>query len=101
MTVWVIAGAGGFMGRYLVRAFRAKGDRIRTVGRAGADAGWDDPIALARVLDGADVLLNLAGRSVNCRYTEANRREIWNRGCARHGCSATRRAVRAALRGSG
>ena len=27
-------------------------------------------------LDGADVVINLAGRSVNCRYTEANRREI-------------------------
>jgi NAD dependent epimerase/dehydratase family enzyme len=77
VTDWVIAGAGGFLGRYLVRAFRRKGDGVRTIGRsAAADAGWDDPIALARVLDGADVLLNLAGRSVNCRYTEANRREI-------------------------
>ena len=27
-------------------------------------------------LDGADVVINLAGRSVNCRYTAANRREI-------------------------
>ena len=30
----------------------------------------------ARELDGADVVINLAGRSVNCRYNEANRREI-------------------------
>ena len=30
----------------------------------------------ARELDGCDVLINLAGRSVNCRYTQANRREI-------------------------
>jgi uncharacterized protein (TIGR01777 family) len=29
-----------------------------------------------RVVDGADVVINLAGRSVNCRYTAANRREI-------------------------
>jgi uncharacterized protein (TIGR01777 family) len=27
-------------------------------------------------LDGCDVVVNLAGRSVNCRYNEANRREI-------------------------
>jgi hypothetical protein len=27
-------------------------------------------------LDGADVVINLTGRSVNCRYHEANRREI-------------------------
>jgi uncharacterized protein (TIGR01777 family) len=29
-----------------------------------------------RALDSADVVINLAGRSVNCRYTDANRREI-------------------------
>jgi uncharacterized protein (TIGR01777 family) len=33
-------------------------------------AGW------AREVDGCDVVINLAGRSVNCRYTEANRREM-------------------------
>jgi len=27
-------------------------------------------------LEGADAVINLAGRNVNCRYTEANRREI-------------------------
>jgi uncharacterized protein (TIGR01777 family) len=36
---------------------------------AAAD-GW------ASELDGADVVVNLAGRSVNCRYTKANRRQI-------------------------
>src|SRR5947207_1328313 len=30
----------------------------------------------AQQIDGADVVINLAGRSVNCRYTESNRREI-------------------------
>jgi len=30
----------------------------------------------ARELEGADVVINLAGRSVNCRYTAGNRREI-------------------------
>ncbi len=30
----------------------------------------------AKVLDGADVLINLAGRSVNCRYNQTNKREI-------------------------
>ena len=30
----------------------------------------------AAEIDGADVVINLAGRSVNCRYSEANRREI-------------------------
>ncbi len=30
----------------------------------------------AKAIDGADVVINLAGRNVNCRYTRANRREI-------------------------
>src|SRR5213075_824225 len=30
----------------------------------------------ARELSGADAVINLAGRSVNCRYNAANRREI-------------------------
>lgn len=43
----------------------------RTVCWNGRDLG-----AWAAELDGADVVINLAGRSVNCRYTDANRREI-------------------------
>ncbi|TXN32039.1 epimerase [Lacisediminihabitans profunda] len=72
----VIAGASGFIGRYLADAFRAEGARVSTVGRSGADAEWGDTAAIARLLDGADLLVNLAGKSVNCRYTPANRVEI-------------------------
>ena len=41
-------------------------------------AAWDAerPGPWTRELDGADVVVNLAGRSVNCRYTPANRRAI-------------------------
>jgi uncharacterized protein len=39
---------------------------------------WDGerPGAWQREIDGSDVVINLTGRSVNCRYTAANRREI-------------------------
>ena len=74
----VIAGAGGFMGRYFARRFRADGDTVVTVGRAGSDVAWGDTAALERALDGADLLLNLAGKSVNCRYTEKNRAAIFS-----------------------
>lgn len=72
----VITGASGFIGRYLADAFRAEGARVSTIGRSGADAEWGDTAAIARLLDGADLLVNLAGKSVNCRYTPANRAEI-------------------------
>ena len=74
----VIAGAGGFMGRYFARRFRADGDTVVTVGRAGSDVAWGDTAALERAVDGADLLLNLAGKSVNCRYTEKNRAAIFS-----------------------
>jgi NAD dependent epimerase/dehydratase family enzyme len=71
----VIAGASGFIGSYLVRAFRAEGATVSTIGRTG-DATWGDTDAIRRLIDGADLLINLAGKSVNCRYTPANRAEI-------------------------
>jgi uncharacterized protein len=72
----VIAGASGFMGRELVARFRADGDEVVTIGRAAADARWGDAAGILSVIDGADVLLNLAGKSVNCRYGAVNRAEI-------------------------
>lgn len=72
----VVAGASGFLGPKVVAALRADCYRVLTIGRAGADATWDDPAAVARVVDGSDLLVNLAGKSVGCRYTDANRDEI-------------------------
>lgn len=73
----VIAGASGFIGRYLAGHYRASGSTVLLVGRDGADARWDDPAALRRAVTGADLLINLAGKSVNCRYGDANRAEIF------------------------
>lgn len=75
MSTVVIAGASGFLGQHLHRAFSADGFEIRTIGRHTADARWGDD--LTGVLDGAAALINLAGRSVSCRYTKANADEIF------------------------
>jgi NAD dependent epimerase/dehydratase family enzyme len=77
MTRVVIAGASGFIGGYLVERYRAQGIEVSTIGRGrSTDASWGDSAAIARVVDGCDVLVNLAGKSVNCRYTPRNRAEI-------------------------
>jgi NAD dependent epimerase/dehydratase family enzyme len=72
----VIAGASGFIGQYLASAFRAEGDLVTLIGRSGPDARWGNTAAITDLLDGSDVLINLAGKSVNCRYNAANRTEI-------------------------
>jgi uncharacterized protein (TIGR01777 family) len=74
----VIAGASGFVGGYLVRRFRSQGDDVATIGRAGADATWGDSAAIAELINGSDVLINLAGKSVNCRYTRKNKTSIFS-----------------------
>ncbi|MFF2841996.1 TIGR01777 family oxidoreductase [Paenarthrobacter sp. NPDC057981] len=77
MKTVVIAGASGFIGSYFARRFREDGWQVRTVGRAAsANAQWDDDAAITKALNGAELLVNLAGRSVNCRYNERHRREI-------------------------
>lgn len=73
----VVAGWNGFIGRALVHDLAARGYDVVRVGRTGPDVRWaDGDAALARVVDGADLLVNLAGKSVGCRYTDANRDEI-------------------------
>src|SRR5438105_12016355 len=64
----VIPGGSGHLGTILRRAFEQDGHDVIVVSRRGP--------ATLDAIDGADVAINLAGRSVNCRYNAANRREI-------------------------
>lgn len=79
----VIPGGSGQVGQILARRFVARGDDVVVLARggsvpAGRAVAWDGRTlgAWAKELDGADVVINLAGRSVNCRYTEANLRAM-------------------------
>lgn len=87
----VLPGGSGQVGTILARHFAARGDEVVVLSRTPTDptpaepwrrVAWnpdEDGAALgpwAREIDGADVVINLAGRSVDCRYTPANRRAI-------------------------
>ncbi|WP_287933147.1 TIGR01777 family oxidoreductase [Arthrobacter sp.] len=76
MKLAVIAGASGFIGTHFRRELEAAGWQVRSVGRTG-EATWGDTGAIAGVLEGADFLLNLAGKSVSCRYNARNKAEIF------------------------
>jgi uncharacterized protein len=71
----VVAGASGFVGSHIVEALASDGYDVVRIGRTER-VRWDDQPAVDAAVDGADLLVNLAGKSVNCRYTDASRDEI-------------------------
>ncbi|KAB1867441.1 epimerase [Microbacterium algeriense] len=73
----VIGGATGFMGRFLASRLRTDGREVVTISRSGADIRWGDQAAIDRAVDGSTLVIGLAGKSVNCRYTAENRAEIF------------------------
>jgi len=85
MNKLVIVAGTGFLGQVLVDHFKNKFDEIVILTRGNAKtvdrikyvnwnartfSGWENE------LENAAVLINLAGKSVDCRYTEKNKKEI-------------------------
>ena len=77
MTRVVIGGSTGFIGRHLLKKYRAEGREVITISRSGADLTWDDQPGIDAAVDGAALVIGLAGKSVSCRYTPENRAEIF------------------------
>ncbi len=99
----VIPGGSGQVGTCLARSFHSDGHDVVVLSRRAATTPWRtaawNPTGLgdwAQEIDGADVVINLAGRSVNCRYTPKNRAEIIDSRVA--SVQAVGRAVQAAKR---
>jgi len=87
----VIIGANGFLGRYLADYYHKKGWSVRAIARGEKDLAesmdrgvefypWDGVSEgpWMKAFDGADVVVNLAGRTVNCRYNEKNKKQIFD-----------------------
>lgn len=72
----VLAGGTGYIGAYLEREWRMSGWEVLHISRHQGHIAWNDEPAIIQALEGARLLVNLAGRSVNCRYNTANRKEI-------------------------
>jgi uncharacterized protein (TIGR01777 family) len=77
----VIPGGTGQVGTVLRRALGAAGHEVVVLSRRPAAPGevaWDGrtPGPWTEEVDGSDVVINLAGRSVDCRYTPANLRTM-------------------------
>jgi len=87
MKKLIIAAGTGFLGQVLVNHFKDQFEEIILLTRgkpntesnikyvnwnARTFSGWE------KELENADLLINLAGKSVDCRYTEKNKKEIFN-----------------------
>ncbi|HEY8461527.1 MAG TPA: NAD-dependent epimerase/dehydratase family protein, partial [Blastocatellia bacterium] len=79
----VMPGGSGQIGTILARAFHEGGHEVTVLSRRPAEAAWRVMEWDGRTfgdwtsaLEGADVVINLAGHSVNCRYNAENRRLI-------------------------
>jgi uncharacterized protein (TIGR01777 family) len=88
----VLPGGSGQVGQVLARRLLAQGHHVTVLTRGPYAAPWEtvhwDPqndgagprldAPWMATLEGADVCINLAGRSVNCRFTRENCAEIYN-----------------------
>jgi len=80
----VLPGGSGQVGTVLARHFHQEGHKVTVLSRTPRQTPWLTVVWDGKpttgdwmdAIDGSDVCINLAGRSVNCRYGEANRLEI-------------------------
>lgn len=79
----VIPGGSGQVGRMLAVFFQERGHHVTVLTRSPyaapwATVHWDGlhPGPWVETLEGADVCIHLSGRSINCRYTARNLREL-------------------------
>lgn len=81
----ILPGGSGQVGRILARHFHAQGHSVTVLSRSIHAAPWKivqwdgaTPGAWVAELEQSDVCINLSGRSVNCRYSAANRQAIYD-----------------------
>jgi uncharacterized protein (TIGR01777 family) len=96
----ILAGGTGFIGQEMIKYFGKENEIIVLTRQMSNDHNnrnhfnsltkedlkharyikWDGQTVgeWAKELNGTDILINLAGKSVNCRYNEANKKEIFD-----------------------
>nr|WP_237179174.1 TIGR01777 family oxidoreductase [Paenibacillus sp. MMS18-CY102] len=71
-----MAGGTGFIGQYLERKYQELGYETLIISRQPQHLAWQDTNRIKEALESAELLINLAGKSVNCRYNDANKEAI-------------------------
>ncbi len=71
----VIAGGTGFIGNYIAHRFRESGYEVLIVSRSPGNVSWE-PMVLEEAVNNSELVINLTGKSVNCRHTDENKKEL-------------------------
>ncbi|MBQ4898826.1 TIGR01777 family oxidoreductase [Paenibacillus sp. Marseille-P2973] len=74
----VLAGGTGFVGKYLEEKFQNAGYEVILISRKESHVSWNNQAGILEAIDNSEMLINLAGKSVNCRYNAKNKEEIFN-----------------------
>ncbi|WP_019413699.1 TIGR01777 family oxidoreductase [Paenisporosarcina sp. TG20] len=72
----VIAGGTGFIGQYLEGKYKDLGYDVKIISRQSQHISWSNQAGIIEALERSEMVINLAGKSVNCRYNESNKEEI-------------------------
>jgi uncharacterized protein len=74
----IIAGGTGFTGKYLTQKFIDLGYEVIIISRQAKHINWNNSTEIITAVENAVMLINLAGKSVDCRYNEKNKKEIFD-----------------------
>ncbi|GAB6988277.1 TIGR01777 family oxidoreductase [Paenibacillus pini] len=74
----VLAGGTGFIGTYFEEKFNHLGYEVKIISRQPRHISWNHMSDIVEALNDSEMLINLAGKSVDCRYNAQNKQEIFN-----------------------
>jgi uncharacterized protein (TIGR01777 family) len=72
----ILAGGTGFIGRYLEDKFNNLGYEVKIISRQDGHISWNNKAGIVEAMENSEMLINLAGKSVDCRYNTKNKEEI-------------------------
>jgi len=72
----ILAGGTGFIGQYFEEKFTEMGYETIIISRQLHHLSWTDHISIVKAMENAEMVINLAGKSVDCRYNDKNKDAI-------------------------
>lgn len=74
----ILAGGTGFIGKYFEEKFNNMGYEVLIISRDNHHISWTNNAGIIDALEDSELVINLAGKSVDCRYNAKNKEEIFN-----------------------